>query len=100
MAKSAPNPPMSPMTSGRKVDCPWRLMRSTACSPAPMSTPAAAYVSPGRSGGEASATVSHGRGDLQHLLGQRQRDLEWVHAREARGAEPGAGSVDRGDEVL
>ena len=44
-AKSPPNPPMSPTTSGRSVDRTCSLMSSTARSPAPMSTPALAYVS-------------------------------------------------------
>ena len=39
-ANSPPKPPMSPMTSGRKVERTWSLMRSTASSPAAMSTPA------------------------------------------------------------
>ena len=39
-AKSPPNPPMSPMTSGRNVERTLSLMRSTAASPAAMSTPA------------------------------------------------------------
>ena len=37
---SPPNPPMSPMTSGRNVDRTLALMRSTASSPAEMLTPA------------------------------------------------------------
>ena len=45
-----PKPPMSPMTSGRNVDRTWALMRSTAASPASMSTPAPAYVSPASAG--------------------------------------------------
>ena len=38
---SPPKPPMSPMTSGRNVERTLSLMRSTASSPAAMSTPAA-----------------------------------------------------------
>ena len=38
-----PNPPISPMTSGRKVERTWDLISSTAFSPAAMSTPASAY---------------------------------------------------------
>src|SRR6188768_4219671 len=45
-ANSPPNPPMSPMTSGRNVERTLSLMRCTASSPASMLTPAASYVSP------------------------------------------------------
>ena len=38
---SPPNPPMSPITSGRKVERTSALMASTAASPAPIETPAA-----------------------------------------------------------
>ena len=37
---SPPNPPMSPITSGRNVDRTLDLIRSTAASPAEMLTPA------------------------------------------------------------
>ena len=50
-ANSPPNPPMSPITSGRNVERTCSLMRSTAFSPAAMSTPASAYVSRSSSGG-------------------------------------------------
>ena len=51
-AKSPPKPPMSPMTSGRKVLRTLSLIRRTASSPSERLTPAPSYVSgvtaPGR----------------------------------------------------
>src|SRR5687767_13162623 len=97
-AKSPPKPPMSPMTSGRIVDRTCDLMRSTASSPAAMSTPASAYVrrfcaaSPGRS--------DMLRGVFQHVLRQLHRHLGGVFPREAGGAEARTRRVDGGDEVL
>src|SRR3954454_12630282 len=86
MANRPPKPPMSPITSGRNVDRTWPLMRSTACSPAPMSTPAPAYVRPGRSGGDEERSATGG-GDFAHLLRQGDRHFERVVAGEAGRAE-------------
>src|SRR5579885_443356 len=55
-AKAPPKPPMPPSTSGRAVEATTRLIRSTAASPAAMSTPAERYVagSPALSGAATS----------------------------------------------
>ena len=44
MLNKPPNPPMSPTTSGRYVECTVSLMASTARAPSAVSTPAAWYV--------------------------------------------------------
>src|SRR5581483_159232 len=71
-------------------------MRSTARSPASMSTPASAYV---RGRALASASATDGR-CLEHGLGERHRYLGGVLAGEARRTEPGAGRVDGGHQVV
>src|SRR5438128_2441449 len=69
------------MTSGRNVDRTAALMRSTAASPASMSTPAPAYVSPTRVN-EVDAR--------QLVVDPGLGDRDGVVARQAGGAEPGA----------
>src|SRR6476620_8030488 len=100
---------MSPITSGRKVDRTLALIRSTASSPAAMSTPASLYVSPvspvtravssggaaGVVGGEQRRLVEHGLGRdrgasldpvggsrLEHALVELDGDLDRVDAGE------------------
>ena len=75
-ANSPPKPPMSPMTSGRKVERTLSLMRSTASSPAAMSTPGGLVglthsvgVPPalvGRQQSAGSAEARRAAGGLQH----------------------------------
>ena len=82
-ANRPPNPPTSPMTSGRKVDRTAALIRSTASSPAPMSTPAPAYVSP--TGWLATGMHQVDLGQL--VVAPAERDGHRVVAGEAGGAE-------------
>src|SRR5688572_24373342 len=92
---------MSPITSGRYVDCTWRLMRRTASSPAVTSTPASAYVSFFGSAEPGSDKV--GRRQvvaLEHALAQGDGNVDGILAAHARGAEPGAGHADRSDQVV
>src|SRR3954451_4382417 len=101
MANRPPKPPMSPMTSGRNVERTWLVMRRTADSPAPMSTPAPEYVRPGRFGfgsGFGAGSSATGVGDLEDLLGERDRHFERVLAGEAGGAVPGTRRLDGGDQ--
>src|SRR5438270_5304728 len=98
MANRPPNPPMSPMTSGRNVDRTWLVILRTAASPAPMSTPAAEYVAGERSAVPSSSAT--GVGDFEHLLGERNRHVERVLAGEAGGTEAGARCLDGGQQVV
>ena len=94
-----PNPPMSPMTSGRKVERTLALMRSTASSPASMSTPAACVgLAHGRSGAAERASAA---GSGLVVAQQRQPgserprpgrsvDLEHVLAQARPGPSPGS----------
>src|SRR5687768_1416712 len=89
---------MSPITSGRMVDRTCDLMRSTASSPAEMSTPASAYV---RGFGAASPLGSDMlRRLFQDVLRQLDRHLGGVVPREAGGAEARARHLDGRLEVL
>jgi hypothetical protein len=74
-SKRPAKPPMSPITSGRRVLATHSLIRSTARSPASISTPAAAYADLSASvvalaaiDADKSAGIRGGRGHLRHRL--------------------------------
>src|SRR5688500_20403518 len=87
---------MSPMTSGRIVERTCDLMRSTASSPAAMSTPASAYVRRFCAASPRGSDMLWGV--FQHVLRQLHRDLGGALPREAGGADSSAHPSDGGVE--
>src|SRR5215213_5500331 len=93
MATAAPNPPSPPRTSGRRVRSTAARISSTARSPAPTSTPAAAYAARGL------ATRGHDLLERELARCRVVRDRVRVLPVEAGEAEPVVRQVEGGEHA-